>query len=446
MAHSSLERRHPSEPNAFSNELVRAWCALLSRAAGMRRKDEPPPASVVVEVSHDAGFDAGRSGNGFGHVVPSDAHGTELKSDARDGTVPRLWHTLPGPDAVRRRAAAFAFSSNGLPRKYDYRDWTATTFMLRDRAIGNFAYPWLLCVSVSAVWWALYEHVEHLRHPRYDLSEFDRMYALIFTALGFMLVFRLSRAAIRFWDCRTAWGTIAMRGRALCDDCIVNLGARRPEETDDVIKWFCAFAVGVKCHLRVEALCAEQLAGILTREEVDSMNASMDCRFHLFAANKMRRAVKRALLEEANDETARDETARDEDERRKRRFLHPQHSATLMHSARGHLDVLVDVAGAMERIKATRLPIVYVAHLRTFLLVYILSMPFVYVSLWGIGVVPATAIIAFALLGIEGAATECENPFSAKRTNHLGMDGFCENVIADLGAMLAWWRDESSGG
>jgi hypothetical protein len=26
------------------------------------------------------------------------------------------------------------------------------------------------------------------------------------------------------------------------------------------------------------------------------------------------------------------------------------------------------------------------------------------------------------------------------------MDGFCENVIADLGAMLAWWRDESSGG
>ena len=402
----------------------------------MRRKDEPPPASVVVEVSHDAGFDAGRSGNGFGHVVPSDAHGTELKSDARDGTVPRLWHTLPGPDAVRRRAAAFAFSSNGLPRKYDYRDWTATTFMLRDRAIGNFAYPWLLCVCVSAVWWALYEHVEHLRHPRYDLSEFDRMYALIFTALGFMLVFRLSRAAIRFWDCRTAWGTIAMRGRALCDDAIVNVGAKRPDDVDDLIRWFCAFVVGVKCHLReCGAMPAEQLAGILELGEVERVNASMRSRFHLYCANKMRRAVKRALLEESNEE----------DSNENGRFLHPQHSATLMHGMRAHLDVLVDVAGAMERIKATRLPIVYVAHLRTFLLVYILSMPFVYVSLWGFGVVPATAIIAFALLGIEGAATECENPFSAKRTNHLGMDGFCENAIADLGAMLRWWRDESAG-
>ena len=180
------------------------------------------------------------------------------------------------------------------------------------------------------------------------------------------------------------------------------------------------------------------------------MNAAMDCRFHLYAANKMRRAVKRALLEETNDETndafSGDERAKKKDEAKKKRFLHPQHSATLMHTARGHVDVLVDVAGAMERIKATRLPIVYVAHLRTFLLVYILSMPFVYVSLWGVGVVPATAMIAFALLGIEGAATECENPFSAKRTNHLGMDGFCENVIADLGAMLAWWRDESGGG
>jgi putative membrane protein len=308
--------------------------------------------------------------------------------------------------------------------------------MFRDRAVGNFAYPWFLCVAVSAVWWALYENVSHLRHPRYDLSEFDRMYALIFTALGFMLVFRLSRAAIRFWDCRTAWGTIAMRGRALCDDAIVNVGAKRPEDVDDLIRWFCAFVVGVKCHLReCGAMPAEQLAGILERGEVERINASMRSRFHLYCANKMRRAVKRALLEESNEE----------DSNENGRFLHPQHSATLMHGMRAHVDVLVDVAGAMERIKATRLPIVYVAHLRTFLLVYILSMPFVYVSLWGFGVVPATAIIAFALLGIEGAATECENPFSAKRTNHLGMDGFCENAIADLDAMLRWWRDESAG-
>jgi len=48
-------------------------------------------------------------------------------------------------------------------------------------------------------------------------------------ALGFMLVFRLSRAAIRFWDCRTAWGDIILHGRYLVDDAIVSMGAGAPQ-------------------------------------------------------------------------------------------------------------------------------------------------------------------------------------------------------------------------
>jgi putative membrane protein len=52
------------------------------------------------------------------------------------------------------------------------------------------------------------------------------------------------------------------------------------------------------------------------------------------------------------------------------------------------------------------------------------------------------AAVAFALLGIEGAATECENPFSPKRTNHLGMDGFCEATQREIMELLSWWRLE----
>ena len=46
------------------------------------------------------------------------------------------------------------------------------------------------------------------------------------------------------------------------------------------------------------------------------------------------------------------------------------------------------------------------------------------------------------MLGIEGAATECENPFSPKRTNHLGMDGFCEATQREIMELLSWWRLE----
>ena len=103
---------------------------------------------------------------------------------------------------------------------------------------------------------------------------------------------------------------------------------------------------------------------------------------------------------------------------------------------------LIDHCGTMERIKATRLPIAYVSHLRTILMGFVLCLPFVYEGYWGWGTIPAVAAIAFALLGIEGAATECENPFSPKRTNHLGMDGFCEATQREVMELLQWWRKE----
>ena len=50
--------------------------------------------------------------------------------------------------------------------------------------------------------------------------------------------------------------------------------------------------------------------------------------------------------------------------------------------------------------------------------------------------------MAFALLGIEGAATECENPFSPKRTNHLGMDRFCLAQQDEVCQLLRWWKED----
>ena len=186
----------------------------------------PPanPAAVVVDVPGPGSV----LGNGvFGvDAVSRDARTPGVRHDKND---PRLWDTMNHPAAVASRSAAFAFSSKGLPRKYDYRDWSSTTFILRDRAVSNFIWPLCLCVGVALGWSVLYFTVEPLRHDRYDLSEFSTMFGLVFTALGFMLVFRLSRAAIRFWDCRTAWGTIAMRGRVLVDDVIVTLGPHAPK-------------------------------------------------------------------------------------------------------------------------------------------------------------------------------------------------------------------------
>lgn len=218
----------------------------------------------------------------------------------------------------------------------------------------------------------------------------------------------------------------------LADDAIVTWPASKRRETDDAIRWACAFCVASKSFLRRERIPSLQLAGVLDEAEVAEIER-VSTHTHLYCANKMRRAIAGALLERGDE--------RDSASNRRER-LHPQHSAAALHSARAHVDELVDQIGALERIKATRLPIAYVAHLRTFLLLFVLGIPFVYAKTWGWGGVPATALVAFALLGIEGAATECENPFSARRTNHLGMDTFCENVIGETEQMLEWWREE----
>ena len=66
--------------------------------------------------------------------------------------------------------------------------------------------------------------------------------------------------------------------------------------------------------------------------------------------------------------------------------------------------------GGCERIQGTPLPFVYVAHLRSFLLFYLLGIPFIYVCSWQWATIPLSMVIAFALLGIEAASVECARP------------------------------------
>jgi len=41
-----------------------------------------------------------------------------------------------------------------------------------------------------------------------------------------------------------------LQGRFLVDEAIVKMGAVAPHCTDDLIRWFCAYAVATKCFLR----------------------------------------------------------------------------------------------------------------------------------------------------------------------------------------------------
>lgn len=322
------------------------------------------------------------------------------------------------PANVRARRAHLARGASRQP-EYDSTSWvrTACSLNVRARALDAFVAP-LALVNVVSVAWTILAQTSALSERITEARALDGAYALTFSAMGFLLVFRLSRAALRWWSCRAAFGAIVAGVRDFVDVTLIYGSSEDGDESgsdavDDAVAWACAFASASKAFLRGERVVArDETVGILSDEDRDLvMNAEHP---PLFCISMCRRAVRRLFGVRLNN--IRDASLREE--------LH------------GQLAFLALQEGALERLRATKVPEIYVVHLRTFLCLYLISMPFVFVNRWGYGTIPAVACVSFALLGIEGAATECEIPFQADRHNHLRMDAYVAGCFANVSAML----------
>jgi putative membrane protein len=92
---------------------------------------------------------------------------------------------------------------------------------------------------------------------------------------------------------------------------------------------------------------------------------------------------------------------------------------------------LIDHLGGCERIHKTPLPFAYVVHLRRALLIYCLTLPFVFVKSMHFWSVLACGLIAFVLFGIEEIGVEIEDPFG-KDTNDLPLEAICASIDKTL--------------
>ena len=211
---------------------------------------------------------------------------------------------------------------------------------------------------------------------RVNLEQFASAFQLVLTTLSFLLVFRLNRAAVRFWSVRQQWGKLVEVGRQLSAGAAAHCG-HAPAARDALVAWTCAFAVASKDMLRGnEAVCADQLAGILS--PADCAAASTAAHPPLFCAAAMRAALAAALGPGA----APDAGPAGELLSLPAALAYATHRAAVMRTLEVHVDELVGQTGGMERIKSTPLPIVYVSHLRTYLLGYLVLMPLVYIGHW----------------------------------------------------------------
>lgn len=105
---------------------------------------------------------------------------------------------------------------------------------------------------------------------------------------------------------------------------------------------------------------------------------------------------------------------------------HPQANAVLARSEY-HLDHLCDNIGSCDKIKSTPMVFGYVATLRTFLMLWLSTLPMCLIGEYGWLATPAISLLAFLFLNVEQMAIEIEQPFG-NDANDLPLEEYIREV------------------
>jgi putative membrane protein len=279
---------------------------------------------------------------------------------------------------------------------YDPKNWLGLLFSLRGTVLPVI-WPRLVFLGVLAVLVASYstffsrlEEVNPLGHT------------LTGVVVGFLIVLRTNTAYDRHWEGRKLWGGIVNSSRNL-----VRQAAAFTGRTDELASLVSAYAIALKQYLRRDKDLTELspwLPDHIYEEVIHTDNPP------LAVAESIAAWIQRRLKAGDLDSV----TAVHLDER---------------------VRELIDLQGGCERILKTPIPFNYAVHIKQFLMLYLVTLPFVLVRLVGWLAVPMTLVVSFGLIGIEEAGVEVEDPFGTD-PNDLPLESFCFTIARDTASLV----------
>ena len=147
-----------------------------------------------------------------------------------------------------------------------------TTFAgFESRAFGSVLGIFLFLTLYTILITVLYEYyVDTFKVPAQGLN-FE--FGAVTTTLSFLLVFRMSRAAVRWWDSRSFWGVIIAKSRDLATR-VIAMPSTEPETVLALLKEIFLYAVSVRCFLRSTPVIYEDLKGVCEASRVEELNRS----------------------------------------------------------------------------------------------------------------------------------------------------------------------------
>ncbi|MBK6621057.1 MAG: bestrophin family protein [Saprospirales bacterium] len=246
------------------------------------------------------------------------------------------------------------------------RSWTMRKVLRASGAIG--LYCLLVCIVVY--WFDL----------KFELPA--NLFSLIGIVLSILLVFRTNTAYDRWWEGRNQWGALVNH----CRNLATMAHATFPSEDKNLRKEFATgianFCIALKDHLRAGVKKEELL--LLT----DQTRAQLETRNHIPAYFSSQLHIQIQTL-------YRSGVISDSD----------------LLNFKPHLQALLDITGACERIRKTPIPFSYAVYVKVLVFAYILMLPFGMVPDFGFMSIPIVMFLGFTFIGIEMMAQEIEEPF-----------------------------------
>ena len=208
------------------------------------------------------------------------------------------------------------------------------------------------------------------------------MHSLLGVVLGLFLVFRTNSAYDRWWEGRKLWGSLVNNTRNLAHKLNAFLPRSDSENRDYFSKMIPNFVISVK----------ESLRGAVNINDFEK--AGSDFTKRLENIRHIPNRLSSMMYERVNELYKKNEITGDQ------LFLVDK-----------ELKEFSDILGACERIKNTPIPYSYSMYIKKFIFIYVITLPFGFVTITGYLTILVVVLTSFVILSVELIAEEIEDPF-----------------------------------
>lgn len=232
------------------------------------------------------------------------------------------------------------------------------------------------------------------------------VHSLLGIVLGLFLVFRTNSAYDRWWEGRRMWGGIVNSTRNMA----LKLNAYLSREEHDEREWFAKMIANFVFAMKESLRQGVQFAEL---EEADNRLIP-----ELKKLKHKTNGISGMLYTRVN-------------------LLYKNNKITGDHliNLDKELKDLIDLMGSCERIKNTPIPYSYSMFIKKFIFIYLITLPFGFVTTLGYVTIPTVMLVSYVLLSVELIAEEIEDPFG-RDVNDLPTDELAKRIRENVREIL----------